>query len=137
MAHVEISRIVNQERRMLTEGMHLPRDALQPKHVNAADCPCHTRRLSRVKRHSFKGEDSIYKSVNEPAMLIAAEWHPFTNCPSRSGYIGVWNFTDVATRKPFSYCADSEGSFLAQKFKREELDPINQELDITQTQTLQ
>jgi hypothetical protein len=65
--------------------------------------------------------------VIKPAMLIVADWHPFTNCPSRSGYFGVWNFTDVASRKPFSYCSEFKGNFLAcaQKFKREELDPLN------------
>jgi hypothetical protein len=127
LAHLEIPRLVNQERRMLTTGMNLPRDAMMPKHVIAADCPCKACKLSRVRRHSFKGNLSIYKSVIKPAMLIVADWHPFTNCPSRSGYFGVWNFTDVASRKPFSYCSESKGNFLAcaQKFKREELDPLN------------
>jgi hypothetical protein len=40
LAHFEIPRLVNQETRMLTTGMNLPRDAMMTKHVIAADCPC-------------------------------------------------------------------------------------------------
>jgi hypothetical protein len=127
LTYVEIPRLVNQERRMLTTEMNLPRHAMTPKHVFAADCPCKAGKISRVRRHSFKGNLYIYKSVIKPAMLIVADWHPFTNCTSRSGYFGVWNFTDVGSKKPFSYCSESKGNFLAcaQKFKSEELDPLN------------
>jgi hypothetical protein len=89
MAHVEIPRLVNQERRMLTTGMHLPREALMTKHVDAANCPCKSCRLSMTRRHSFKGDDSMYKAITIPGTVIVADWHPFVNCPSRNGYFGV------------------------------------------------
>ncbi|CAM9144729.1 unnamed protein product, partial [Ectocarpus fasciculatus] len=126
MCHMEIPRLANQERRMLTEGMHLPRDALREKHVQAADCPCRACRLAKVRRHSFKGADSMYYGVQQPAEMIVADWASFVNCPSRLGFLGAWNFTDVATRKTFTYCAAAKSSFLAsaKKFKEEELDPL-------------
>ena len=128
LGHLPIPRIADAHRRELIKGVHLPREAIMAKHIKAADHPCNACSLAGKHRHSFKStEKSVYKGNWKPGEFIVADYQQFLNTPSIHNYIGVWNFTDVATDKTFSYLCQGRNNFLPalQRLKAEELDPLD------------
>ena len=128
LGHLPIPRIADAHRRCLIEGVNLPREAIMAKHIKASDHPCDACSLSRRHRHSFNSPNgSVYKDNWKPGEFIVSDYQQFLNTPSIHNYIGVWNFTDVATDKTFSYLCQNRNNFLhaLKRLKAEELDPIN------------
>ena len=125
LVHINYERLVNMDRKGLVQGMKLPREAHQKKHIEAAAQPCSACRLSKPRRRNFKTDHSVYADVKECGDLVVTDYQSFLNSPSRNGFFGAWNFTDIASKKTFTYLVVGKDAFLdcAKRLLQEEVKP--------------
>ena len=125
LGHINIDRLVNMDRKELVEGMKLPREAHQKKHIDAASRPCSACALAKPRRRNFTTDHSVYADAHNCGDLIVTDYQPFLNSPSRNGFFGAWNFTDIASKKTFTYLVVGKDAFLncAKRLLEEEITP--------------